>query len=189
MRRSSAPLISRAVLWLIEDPLIVSKVLQSATYMWRYCPLISLLLRKSDYHNNCQMQAPLGKNYKPEASALAEEMVSFSVLLAFAGLTVVSCQVQFPCDHFLRIFLSWSSLFQHCQCQYENSVDVIPLAGPPISVPRSECKSGVKIPGILYQNGVLCNATGCDECPDRNVSEWFCWSSRFSKDCLVIIYN
>ena len=102
MRHSSAPLLSRAVLWLIEDPLIVSKVLQSATYMWRYCPLISLLLRKSDYHNNCQIQAPLGKNYKPEASTLAEEMVSFSVLLAFAGLTVVSCQVQFPCDHFLR---------------------------------------------------------------------------------------
>ena len=82
----------------------------------------------------------------------------------------MSCQVQFPCDHFLRIFLSLSSLFQHCQCRYENSI----LAGAPISVPRSECESGVKIPGTLHQNGVSCNATGCDECPDRNVSVFVC---------------
>ena len=53
-------------------------------------------------------------------------------------------------------------------------MDVIPLAGPPISVPRSECESGVKIPGILQQHGVSCNATGCDECPDRNVSVFVC---------------
>ena len=106
---------------------------------------------------------------------------AFSVLLAFAGFTVVSCQVQFPCDHFLRTFLSWSSLFQHCLCRYENSMNVIPMAGPPISVPRSECESGVKIPGILQQHGVSCNAPGCDVCPVKNVSVFVC-----KPDCLYL---
>ena len=106
---------------------------------------------------------------------------AFSVLLAFAGLTVVSCQVQFPCDHFLRNLPSLAPLFQHCLCRYENSSEVIPIAGPPISVPRSECESGVKIPGILYQNGVSCSAPGCDVCPVKNVSEFVC-----KPDCLYL---
>ena len=55
------------------------------------------------------------------------------------------------------------------------------MAGPPISVPRNECESGLKIPGIRQQHGVSCSAPGCDVCPVRYVSEFVC-----KTDCLYV---
>ena len=55
------------------------------------------------------------------------------------------------------------------------------MAGPPISVPRNECESGLKIPGIRQQHGVSCSAPGCDVCPVRYVSEFVC-----KTDCVYV---
>ena len=107
--------------------------------------------------------------------------LAFSVLLAFAGLTVVSCQVQFPCNHFLRNFPSLAPLFQHCLCSHENSTDVIPKVATPVSAPRNECESGQKIPGVRYHYGFSCNGPGCDVCPVVNTTVFVC-----KTDCVYV---
>ena len=85
------------------------------------------------------------------------------------------------CTFQVLFIYSFCSFFITGQCRYENSTDVIPKVATPVSAPRNECESGLKIPGIRYHYGFSCNGPGCDVCPVVNTTVFVC-----KTDCLYV---
>ena len=94
-----------------------------------------------------------------------------AMLLTQSCFALVQCQVQYPCDSFLRQFPSLSSFFQHCECRYGNGRKL--FLSSAVRVSRSE----LQIPGVSFQHatgGERCTASGCVPCEDRRETAYVC---------------
>ena len=94
-----------------------------------------------------------------------ERVVVFATL-ALAWVTVITCQVQLPCDSVLRSFRSLSRFFEHCEpeCRYGNWSDVTPVINAtPVAVPFNQCKSELALPGERWQVTVDNTSAGCED--------------------------
>ena len=100
-------------------------------------------------------------------------------LLAFAGFTVVTCQVQLPCNSVLRQYPSLWIYFQHCECTYSgNFTELVTLANATIHfVPSNQCESEIAVSARGFEEakgGYECDGEVCVQCAGRWNDTYLC---------------